>query len=394
MKIGSRDGDTLWYYSQLFNIPLHIMEDSNKLLIESKDITDQSVHIPGYEVSTITSQNNSHSFFDYAKKHFLAADALFLVNSNKGKRDLNKIVVPKKNATPIISSRKQYSYDVLVRDMQQLRTIFPFMDIDIIGESVEERLIYEIKIGRGSKKVHINGSFHANEWITTSVIMKFVNDYLISLTTEEPLKGIDTRALYDQVTLSIVPMVNPDGVDLVINGPDQKSPFYEELLTMNKGSHDFSQWKANIRGVDLNDQFPADWEIEAKRKPQTPSSRDFPGFKPLSEPESQAMARLTKKSDFSRVVAIHTQGQEIYWGYEGYEPDYAEVIVNEFTRVSGYKAVQYLDSYAGYKDWFIQDFRRPGYTVELGIGQNPLPLSQFEEIYHDSLGIFLASLYM
>ncbi|MFC3791495.1 hypothetical protein ACFOQM_22440 [Paenibacillus sp. GCM10012307] len=39
------------------------------------------------------------------------------------------------------------------------------------------------------------------------------------------------------------------------------------------------------------------------------------------------------------------------------------------------------------------DWRRPGFTIELGQGVNPLPLSQFEEIAADSLGIFLAALY-
>jgi len=70
------------------------------------------------------------------------------------------------------------------------------------------------------------------------------------------------------------------------------------------------------------------------------------------------------------------------------------MIVREFARVSGYEPVRYVDSHAGYKDWFIQDWRRPGFTVELGLGVNPLPLEQFEEIYQESLGILLASLYM
>lgn len=76
------------------------------------------------------------------------------------------------------------------------------------------------------------------------------------------------------------------------------------------------------------------------------------------------------------------------------EPPESETIVNEFARVSGYEPVKSANSYAGYKDWFIQDWRRPGFTVELGKGTNPLPISQFDEIYQKSLGIFLAGLYM
>ena len=64
-----------------------------------------------------------------------------------------------------------------------------------------------------------------------------------------------------------------------------------------------------------------------------------------------------------------------------------------FAQVSGYTlaAPAESSSYAGYKDWFIQAFRRPGYTIEVGSGVNPLPLSQFDEIYRDNLGILVTA---
>ena len=46
-------------------------------------------------------------------------------------------------------------------------------------------------------------------------------------------------------------------------------------------------------------------------------------------------------------------------------------------------------SFAGFKDWFIQEFNKPGYTIEAGIGVNPLPISQFNEIYNDNIGILI-----
>ena len=69
----------------------------------------------------------------------------------------------------------------------------------------------------------------------------------------------------------------------------------------------------------------------------------------------------------------------------------AEKIGNLFASVSGYKLseVPYTSSFAGYKDWFLQEYRRPGYTIEAGIGINPLPISQFDEIYRDNLGILV-----
>jgi len=222
--------------------------------------------------------------------------------------------------------------------------------------------------------------------------MSYLNEYLLSLTNGTTIRGVKTLPLYQSIDLSIVPMVNPDGVDLVLNGPQENR---EQVIEINEGSTDFTSWKANIRGVDLNNQYPANWEIEKERKkPKAPAPRDYPGDAPLTEPEAQAMAKLAEKENFERVLAFHTQGKEFYWGYEGLEPSESQSLANEFARVSGYEAIQYVDSHAGYKDWFIQEFRKPGFTMELGKGINPLPLSQFDEIYRDVLGVFLAALYM
>lgn len=201
------------------------------------------------------------------------------------------------------------------------------------------------------------------------------------------------NSIYQSTTLSLVPMVDPDGVDLVINGLPSQEPYRSDVLAINGGSEDFSGWKANIRGVDLNNQFPALWELEAERGPRVPAPRDYAGTGPLTEPESQAMAALTRNNNFSRVLAFHTQGKVIFWGFQGLEPPESEILANEFARVSGYEPIRYVDSYAGYKDWFIQDWRRPGFTIELGQGTNPLPLTQFEQIYQESLGILLVALY-
>jgi len=183
-------------------------------------------------------------------------------------------------------------------------------------------------------------------------------------------------------------------VDLVLNGPPDQEEWQTRVVEFNKGSTDFTEWKANIRGVDLNDQFPARWELEKARNPNEPGPRDYVGEKPLLEPEAIAMANLTKERDFARVLAFHTQGEVIYWGFENLEPAESEVIVQEFSRVSGYEPVKTIASYAGYKDWFIQDWQRTGFTIELGRGINPLPLSMFDDMYKKSLGIFLAGLYM
>ncbi|WP_226667448.1 M14 family metallocarboxypeptidase [Metabacillus litoralis] len=294
-----------------------------------------------------------------------------------------------------LTTKKPYNSVTLEQDIEKLQLQYPFINKQVIGYSVLNTPIYELTIGHGKKKIHMNGSFHANEWITTSVIMHWFQNYLEALVNDHDLDGQSCIDLYNDTKLSLVPMVNPDGVDLVLNGLPDHIEYEPSLLQMNDLSIDFSQWKANIRGIDLNNQYPVKWEIEKARKlPKAPAPRDYPGDAPLTEPEAIALAELVKRSQFDRVLAFHTQGEEIYWGYLRKEPVEAEEIVKEFNKLSGYKAVRDIDSHAGFRDWFVNDWRRSGFTIELGIGTNPLPFSQFDEIYRKSKGIFLAALYM
>ena len=158
----------------------------------------------------------------------------------------------------------------------------------------------------------------------------------------------------------------------------------------------FCGWKfLKSTGVDLNLQFPAGWEeareIKFTQGFTSPAPRDFVGYGPLTEPESLALYNFTLQHNFNLILAYHTQGQEIYWQFQNYAPENAERIGEEFAEVSGYSLaeVPFNSSFAGYKDWFLQTYKKPGYTIEAGLGENPLPISQFDEIYNDNLGILV-----
>lgn len=396
MEINVRQNDSFWYYSQLFNVPLLLIENSNPQVNPKRLMIGQSIQIPGYLIEQYTVKSNDTAW-TIAMANNLQLDSLYVLNQSIDLNHLQigqKINIPQRVTNMLISDIDNYSYEKLSNDIELLQSVYPFIFRKNIGHSVMGKDLIELKIGVGSKSVHLNGSFHANEWITTPIIMVFLNQYALAVTNSMPIRGIDMYPLFVHTMLSIVPMVNPDGVNLVIGGSTTAGEFEQSVLEINNNQTDFSNWKANIHGVDLNNQFPALWELEAERKPKTPEPRDYPGPYPLSEPESIAMAELTRQSNFERVNAFHTQGEEIYWGFQGLEPPISEVIVNEYVRVSGYVAVKNIDSYAGYKDWFIQDFRKPGFTVELGRGVNPLPIEQFQSIYQRSLGIMLANLYL
>ncbi|PJN90889.1 M14 family metallopeptidase [Bacillus sp. mrc49] len=388
MKVVSRSWDTLAYYSELFQIPQVLLEDANPNISGGNLPTDIEVQIPGF-VTDKESRSGS-TLRDIALRSHLPLDALSLLNQV----EKETVSVPVRIINPLLVIEKPYDYQSLLDGLDILSFHYPFIQVESIGKSVLGKELLEVRVGQGKKVIHYNGSFHANEWITSAVLMKWLNDLLLAVTNDRTLCSVDCMPFYQNVTISIVPMVDPDGVDLVIKG-EQAAEGRFDVLKMNNGNPAFYAWKANIRGVDLNNQYPANWEIEKRRKlPKAPAPRDFPGEYSLSEPEALAMKELAERRNFERVIALHTQGKEFYWGYEGHEPEHSASMAKEFEMRSGYRAVQYVDSHAGYKDWFIQEFKRPGFTIELGTGINPLPLSHLPGIYEDSVKILMAGLYM
>lgn len=147
--------------------------------------------------------------------------------------------------------------------------------------------------------------------------------------------------------------------------------------------------------MDLNLQFPAGWEnakrIKYAQGYSIPSPRDFVGYGPLTEPEALAVYDFTLSHNFALILAYHSQGEVIYWQFQNYNPPNAFEIGTQLSQISGYSLedTPYNSSFAGFKDWFIQNYNRPGYTIEVGLGINPLPISQFPKIYSDNLGILI-----
>ena len=282
----------------------------------------------------------------------------------------------------------------------ELVKTYPFLRTELLTETAFGRKIRTLVIGTGPRKVIYSAAHHANEWITTPVLLKFAEEFAEAIQNEGAIFGIDAKTLAAAATIYMVPMVDPDGVDLVTGAITAGEGQYEIARRMaeNYPSIPFPDgWKANLLGVDLNLQYPAGWmkarEIKFSQGFTRPGPRDYVGRAPLDQKESRALAGYTEYIDPALILAYHAQGKEIYWQFDDIEVPGAEELGQRFADLSGYTLTEpaEVSSYAGYKDWFIKVFRRPGYTIEVGSGTNPLPLEQFDEIYRDNLGILVTA---
>ncbi len=302
---------------------------------------------------------------------------------------------------PVIPDDVAYSSQLCAELVDGLRARYPMLETETAGKSALGRELTVLRLGSGKKQLFAAASFHANEWINTPVLFTFAEDCLRALVNGKKLCGTDIGALLSEVTLHLLPMVNPDGVDLVTGALQSGAAFdaAKEIAARYPAVPFPAGWKANIRGVDLNLQFPAGWEQAKKIKYAqgyvSPAPRDYVGPAPLSAPESKAVADYTCGNRFRFVLAYHTQGSVIYWTYgDDAPPQNSEQIGRALSDASGYPLTSTPPeaAYAGYKDWFIREFDRPGYTVETGSGKNPLPLSQFASIYAANRPLLLAAL--
>ncbi len=284
--------------------------------------------------------------------------------------------------------------------VRKLVDAYPFLRTEVLTTTAFGRPVQTVVIGQGDRKVIYSASHHANEWITTPVLLKFLEDLAEAVQNNGKLFGVEAQNIVNAATIHIVPMVDPDGVDLVTGAIEPGTLEYE---TANRIADNFPSipfpngWKANLLGVDLNLQYPAGWlqarEIKFGQGFNKPAPRDYVGRAPLNQRESIALAQYTEDIDPALVLAYHTQGKVIYWQFKDYKVPGARELAEEFARLSGYamEDTPYESSFAGYKDWFIQNWRRPGFTIEVGSGENPLPLEQFDEIYKDNLGILVTA---
>ncbi len=280
-----------------------------------------------------------------------------------------------------------YNYSEMKKIIDALCCRNRFLQQFSIGKSCAGRDITALKIPSQSEYVLFAAAFHGSEHITSNILLMFIEDFCTAYAQNKSLCGINIRKALGNRGVIFVPRVNPDGCEISICGALGCGKEAGKIYKMCQG--DFTHYNANLRGVDINHNFDAGWkqlrELEKKSGILGPAPTRYGGELPHSEAETQAMVNLCKEYNIHHALALHSQGEVIYWSYNGLESEVSRRMAEIMATTSGYAldVPVGLASGGGFKDWFISEYLRPAFTIEVGRGENPLPINRAEKIYID-----------
>ena len=267
------------------------------------------------------------------------------------------------------------NYENLKKHLRGLKKTY---NVRIIGKTNLKRNIYAVEkvVDLNLPTAFLVASVHARENITADLVLRFFESGIF-----DSIKNFNIIAL---------PMLNPDGVEICYEGINSIPKPKRKRFLQKFGKNNFKLWKANARGVDLNNNFNAKFNTNVGSA--VPSSSGFPGKRAESEAETKALLKYIKKFKVFFTISYHSKGEEIYFNFfqsrSVLQRD--KIIAERFSNSTGYviKNVEDVSS-GGFKDFCVQSLQIPSITVEVGDDRlsHPIKEAELENIFekHKSL---------
>jgi hypothetical protein len=198
-------------------------------------------------------------------------------------------------------------------------------ELQTIGSTVENVPIYAMKVTKnardrqdGSRPAVLYSSLqHAREWLAGETGRRTLRMFLDNYgregtavgTDNQPIAGVSAEEITRLVNtreLWFILVANPDGYDYTF---DPQNRLWRKNLRDNNNDGQITA----IDGVDLNRNFPTNWNYDDEGSNTERSSETFRGTGPASEPETEAFLSLTKRVDFAYNKNDHTHGKLLLW---------------------------------------------------------------------------------
>lgn len=255
MRYVARKGDTLTKIANRFGVGLDALSAANPSLARYPYLMPgQVLTVPEGVMIYETQAGNTLSYiahaFDISLKELQAANPACAGWDENGEVARGTLLfIPPRREEWIVRTNEEYTHYDLIRDMAALRERYPFLAVETIGSSVMGRPLYAVRLGCGPHEVFYSGAWHANEWITASLLMKFIENMADAYRQKEALGGYAVEEMWRRFSIWVVPMVNPDGIELSVLGMDPSHPHYQQVLAiitdhviLQDGQPMFGEW--------------------------------------------------------------------------------------------------------------------------------------------------------
>lgn len=218
----------------------------------------------------------------------------------------------------------------------------------IIGKSVKNKPIFAFHFGKfDAPQILLTASTHAREYVSTAVGYEMIK-----------------ACSFKDKGVWFVPLVNPDGVEIVLSEKQK-------------------QYKANANLVDINVNFDANWG-KGKSNLFQPHYENYVGPRPESEIETRNLTNFTRRLRPRITINLHTKGEVIYFGdfLKDNNKGKDKILASQIAHHTGFQAIKTRGSFGGFSDWCEMSQNIPAITLELGADSltHPIPLSQTKNL--------------
>lgn len=292
------------------------------------------------------------------------------------KLKINRAACPKNGVVNIVE---------LQTFKKRINENYPFVKCKTIGYTHCKREINAFTVGNEYESVLYVGGTHGMEFITSRLLMRYFIRLCEHYKNCKKLNGYLIRSFLSNRGLTVVPCLNPDGAAICRIGANSAGELSEFVNRASMG--DTVHWQANAVGVDINHNFNAEWDDVRKREREAgifrPCPSKFGGDYPESEPETKAITDYCRTHNIRHALSFHSQGEEIYYTFGSKTPFRCYQLAEIMQSLTDYTLSEPTGTAVGggFKDWVISELNKPAFTIEVGMGTNPLPDSDLDAIY-------------
>lgn len=150
------------------------------------------------------------------------------------------------------NNNKIMDYYRVCEQIDDLMTKYSFLSVSSIGQTVLGKRIPIINVGKGKKTVLYVGAQSGTDRYSAECLLRYIDELCCNAKNEGRVYNCSVSYLLETRCISVIPMLNPDGVDICLNGIEKENPLYERFQSKQI---DFSVWQGNALGVDLRKDY-------------------------------------------------------------------------------------------------------------------------------------------